>query len=262
MSRFSALLKAEKPIIGMIHLPPLPDYENSPGLDAIIQSALNDLEILERHGIDGALIENEYDRPHRIKATPETIKAMTDITKEVVRQSRNCVIGVEILLNDAKASLDVAKAAGAAFIRSDYFVDPMSRPEYGEFDIDPQGLTQYRKSIEAEDILILADIQVKYANMLIKRSINQSARLASMHKADAIVISGDATGDAPVLNDLDDAKSASYVPVIIGSGFDGGNANRLLDHCDGAIVGTALMKDKNVNSDNVEKLLKSIGRGS
>lgn len=260
MSRFSTLFKNKKPIIGMIHLPPLPDYENSPGLDAIIQSALNDLEILEQYGIDGALIENEYDRPHRVKATPETIKAMTEVSKAVMEKRQNCIIGVEILLNDPKASLDVAKAAGADFIRTDYFVDPMSRPEYGEFDIDPEGLTQYRKMLGAEDILILADIQVKYANMLIKRSITESARLANMHKADAIVISGDATGDAPVLDDLGDAKSGSDVPVIIGSGLKAGNASLLLNHSDGAIVGTALMKEKVVNKDNVEKILKEIGR--
>ncbi|HRW30711.1 MAG TPA: BtpA/SgcQ family protein, partial [Emcibacteraceae bacterium] len=110
MTHFKSLFPREKPIIAMIHLPPLPDYEGSPGMDAIIESALHDLSILEKYGIDGALIENEYDRPHRVKAEPQTIIAMTEVTKAVVKASKNCVIGVEILLNDAKASLDVAKA--------------------------------------------------------------------------------------------------------------------------------------------------------
>jgi len=260
MSRFNSLFKNPKPIIAMIHLPPLPDYDSSPGLDAIIKSALDDLEILQRYGIDGVLIENEYDRPHRVMATRETISAMAEITKAVVQESKNCIIGVEILLNDPKASLDVAKAAGAKFIRSDYFVDPMSRPEYGEFDIDPDGLLSYRKSIDGEDILIMADIQVKYAKMLNPRTISQSARLATDHKADAIVISGDATGDAPVINDLIEAKKAAGVAVIIGSGTDSQNASNLLDHCDGTIVGTALMKNKIVNAENVKRLMASLGR--
>ena len=108
--------------------------------------------------------------------------------------------------------------------------------------------------------MILADIQVKYASMLITRSIEDSARLANFHHADAIVISGDATGDAPVIHDLDEAKKGSDVPVIIGSGLDAKNANKLLKHCDGAIVGTALMKDKTVNHENVETLLTALGR--
>ena len=260
MNHFYTLFNSEKPLIGMVHLPPLPDYPGSPGLSVIIDSALSDLEKLEKYGIEGALIENEYDRPHRVKATPETRKAMATVTKEVVKASDKCTIGVEILLNDAKASLDVAKEAGGRFIRPDYFVDPMSRPEYGEFDIDPRGFIEYRKAINAEDILLLADIQVKYASMLIKRSIKKSAKLANFHHADAIVISGDETGDAPVIHDLKDAKSGADIPVIIGSGFDADNAKKLLSHCDGAIVGTALMKNKIINADNVEKLLKSIGR--
>jgi len=260
MSAFRSIFKAVKPIIGMIHLPPLPDYEGSPGMDAIIQSALCDLEVLEHFGVDGALVENEYDRPHRIKATGKTIDAMAAITKALVEKSKNCIIGVEILLNDAKASLDVAKAAGADFIRTDYFVDQMSRPGYGEFEIDPAGIIQHREKIGAQNILIMADIQVKYAKMLINRTMSESAKLAEQNFADAVVVSGRETGDAPVTNDLDQACQGCNIPVIIGSGADAGNARKLLFHCDGAIVGTALKEEKNVNAEKVHKLMRSIGR--
>ncbi|MCC3860323.1 BtpA/SgcQ family protein [Pseudemcibacter aquimaris] len=260
MNNFQKMFKSENPLIGMIHLPPLPDYDGSPGIDAVIKSALNDLRILEELSFDGALIENEYDQPHRVKATQETIDAMILVTKAVVNARKNCKIGVEILLNDPKASLDVAKTANADFIRTDYFVDPMTRPGYGEFDIDPEGLIKYRKDTGSEHILIMADIQVKYATMLIDRTIAQSAKLAEQHHADAIIISGDATGDAPVINDLDQSKAATEIPVIIGSGFDAENGQMLLNHCDGAIVGTALMKDKVVNTEKSRKLLTALGR--
>ncbi len=260
MSRFSDLFPVPNPIIAMIHLPPLPDCEGSPGINAIIESALNDLKILEQYSIDGVLIENEYDRPHRVKASADTITAMKEVTAAVVAARSKCVVGCEILLNDPKASLNVAKEAGAEFIRTDYFADRMTRPEFGEFEIDPQELINYRKSIDAEDILILADIQVKYATMLEERSLKQSAERATFHQADAIVVSGDATGNAPIIIDLDHAKIGAGVPVIIGSGMDANNADKLLTHCDGAIVGTALMKNQNVNSENVEKLMSSLGR--
>ena len=261
MTLFHNLFKTAKPVIGMIHLPPLPDYDGSPGIDAIIESALADLKILEQYGVDGALIENEYDRPHRIKAAPTTVEAMTKITSEVVKSARSTIIGVEILLNDPIASLNVAKASGAKFIRTDYFVDPMSRPGYGEFEIDPEAILKHRKAIDAEDILIMADIQVKYATMLIERTMRQSASLAQQHGADAVVVSGRETGDAPVTDDLTAAKNGCNIPVLIGSGTDAKNASELLKYCDGTIVGTALMKNKIVNADQVTKLLSSIGRG-
>src|SRR3989304_4249380 len=54
--------------------------------------------------------------------------------------------------------------AGASFIRTDYFVDPMERPEHGgPMRIDPEGLLRYRRSLDADSILILADVQGKNA---------------------------------------------------------------------------------------------------
>jgi hypothetical protein len=260
LSRFSALFPGRKPMIGMIHLPPLPDYDKSPGIDAIIESALADLRVLQEYGIDGVLIENEYDRPHRVSADPATIQAMTQVTAAVVAGSRDIVVGCEILLNDPQASLAVAKAAGASFIRTDYFVDRMSRPEYGEFAIDPEGLLAYRESIGAPGVLILADIHVKYATLLEERTLAESAALASAHHANAVIISGTATGSAPTSDELRAAGSGSGVPVIIGSGLDPANAACLLQHCDGAIVGTALMCDRRVNAEKVSSLMDQVRR--
>ena len=84
----------------MIHLPPLPDYAQSRGIDHVIRHAVRDLHVLEEAGIDGILIENEYDRPHRITATPETIAAMTRIPRAVGQESENAIIGCEIWLKE------------------------------------------------------------------------------------------------------------------------------------------------------------------
>jgi len=262
MSRFSDLFPARKPVIGMIHLPPLPDYPGSPGIDHVIDQAVRDLHVLEDAGIDGVLIENEYDRPHRVSADPATIAAMARITRAVVRQSKETIVGCEILLNDPKASLAVATMSGANFIRTDYYVDAMTRPGYGEFAIDAPGLIAYREALAATDVLILADIQVKYATMIEPRPIGDSARIAWEQQADAVVITGSTTGDAPILEDLRDAAAGSPLPVLIGSGLDCGNAADLLGACDGAIVGTSLMRDRVLNADAVGELMFALGRSS
>ena len=109
MSRFREYFPRAKTIIGMIHLPPLPGYSDSPGIEYAIRHAAGDLHALEAAGVDGALIENEYDQPHRVEAAPETTAAMTRITRAVVQESDAARVGCEILLNDPKASLAVAR---------------------------------------------------------------------------------------------------------------------------------------------------------
>jgi len=261
--RFRARFPGPKPLIGVCHLPPLPDYPGSPGLDALRDHALRDLDALEAAGFDGMLIENECDRPHRVKAEPATVEAMHHVTAAAVSAAHNVVVGCEILLNDPHASLAVCRGAGARFIRTDYFVDRMMRPEYGEFEINPEALMAFRREIKAEDVLVVADIQVKYATMLDRRSLQESARLAALHGADAIVVTGRETGDAPGVGQIREARSGVAgsgrdVPVLVGSGLAPENADELLAECDGAIVGTALMSDGRMDPARLARLAGSV----
>jgi len=258
LNRFRACFGRAKPIIGMIHLPPLPGYKDSPGIEHIVRQAISDLRVLEDGGVDGVLVENEYDRPHRVYAAAETTAAMTRIVHAVVCESRRTPIGCEILLNDAKASLAAAAMTGGRFIRVDYFVDRMKRSDYGEFDIDPDALVRYRSAIGADDVLILADVQVKYAEMIEPRPISKSAALALDKGADAVIVTSDATGNPPSIQDL--RQAAVGLPVLIGSGLDAGNAHRLLAACDGAIVGTSIMSNNRIDPTALSVLL-STARG-
>ncbi len=243
----------------MIHLPPLPGFADSPGIEQAVTQAVADFHTLQTGGVDGVLVENEYDRPHRVKANAETIAAMTRITHEVVRESRDTSIGCEILLHDAEASLAVAAMAGAGFIRVDYFVDRMTRPEYGEFAIDPDGLLRFRSSIGADHVLILADIQVKYSQMIEPRPLRASAELARDKGADAVVVTGTESGNPPSIEDL--RQAAVGLPVLIGSGLDAENAAELLAECDGAIVGTSVMSNRRVDATALSLLMSAIRGG-
>ncbi|HSF14898.1 MAG TPA: BtpA/SgcQ family protein [Vicinamibacteria bacterium] len=256
-SRFTSLFSGRKPIIGVIHLPPLPGYTESPGIEGVVAKALVDLDALHAGPVDGVLVENEEDRPHRIEASRETIAAMTRVARELVLRAR-VPVGVEILLNDPEASLAVASMAGAAFIRTDYFVDPMERPEHGgRMRIDPDAVIRYRSRIGARDVLVLADIQVKYARMLVERGLGESARLAGLAAADAILVTGRATGEPPSVRDLEEAKQGdSDLPVLVGSGLDLSNVGELLRVADGAVVGTSLKKGDYVAAEKVIALIR------
>ncbi len=166
-----ALPGSERPLIGVIHLPPLPGYPDSPGLAAVVAHALAELAVYRVGGLDGVLVENENDSPHRVTAASETIAAMTRVTHALVAAANRLPVGIEILLNDPEASLAVAHCSGADFIRTDYFADEMQRPEYGAMRIAPADVVAYRARIGAQRVLILADIQVKYAQMIAPRTL-------------------------------------------------------------------------------------------
>ena len=262
MTGFETLFGTKKVLIGVVHLPPLPGYPASPGIEKIVDKALRDLEALEAGPIDGVLVENEEDRPHRVEAARETIAAMTRVARELVSAARRTRIGVEILLNDPEASIAAAAMAGASFIRTDYFVDPMERPEHGgSMRIDPEGLLRYRRSLGADSVLILADLQVKYARMLVERSLSESARLAREAGADAVVVTGTRTGEPPSLAELEGARKGSGgIPVLVGSGLSSANAKGLLRMADGAIVGTSLKHGEAIDAGKVRALLRETGR--
>jgi len=245
----------KKKIIGMIHLLPLPGYPDHPGMAAVVKQALKDLAVLETGGVNAVLVENENDHPHQVKAGPEIISAMTIVVSEVVKKAK-APVGVEVLLNDPQASLAIAKITGAKFIRTDYFVDKMWRQKYGQIEINPKKLIAYKHKIKAGSVKIFADVQVKYAKLLGKgKTISQSVKQAIKAGADAVIVTGKVSGEAPQLKDLKEAKQAAgKFPVYVGSGFSFNNAKKLLPFCDGAIVGTSI-KQNGIPSKQKTKIL-------
>lgn len=246
-------------IIGMIHLLPTMGYKGWPGFKNFVDKAKKDLKALEKGGADAALIENDGDHPCGILGTPDVVVPMTIVALELSKIAK-IPLGVEVLLNDPKASLTIAKLAGLKFIRTDYFVDRMKRLGYGEFEIAPKGIIDYRKEIGAQNVKIFADVQVKYATLIGKKTISTSVRQAINEGADGVVVSGPITGIEPTIKDLREAKQVAKgkVPVIIGSGFSVENAKKLMEHADWAIVGNSVKTNGLVNAKKVEKLVELV----
>lgn len=235
------------PIIGMVHLKPLMGYKDFVSLEDVATSALRDASTLEKGGVDGIMIENNYDIPHSIKVGPETISALTYVGQRV-KKSVKLPIGICVLWNDYQAALAVAKVVGAKFIRVPAFVDDV-KTQYGEVYSNPRDVIQYRRRIRAEEVALFADIQVKHAELISKRSITKSAELAILNKADGLIVTGQWTGDAPKLDKLKAVRRCvGSFPVLVGSGATKDNIKTLSSYIDGVIVGTAIktgeMQDK------------------
>ena len=62
MSFLTSMFKTEKPVIGMLHLRPLPGdplYYPGGSVSQVVEAAKRDLEALQQGGVDGILITNE-----------------------------------------------------------------------------------------------------------------------------------------------------------------------------------------------------------
>ena len=248
----------KRPIIGMVHLLPLLGYSGSPGLKAILKRAITDAKTLKEGGVDGIMIENNYDLPHKIFVGPETVACMTVVAAKIIKRV-DLPMGINVLWNDYKASLAIAKTAGAKFIRLPVFVDKV-RTNYGDVLGDPKEVIKYRKQIGAEEIYIFADIQVKHAKMLEKKDVTVSARQAIKAGADAIIITGKWTGDPPELAKIKRVRRVvGKFPVLIGSGVTKENILELLNYADGIIVGTSF-KTSHYPEDktNIKNYLETI----
>lgn len=235
----SNIFNTKSPIIGMIHFMPLIGYPEYPGFEKVLKKAKKDVQVLKGGGVDGIIVENNYDIPHKIFVEPETIACMTLLVREIVK-SADLPMGVNVLWNDYKASLSIAKLTGAKFIRVPVLVDNV-KTNYGDIFAEPEKVFNYRKKIKAEEIFIFADIQVKHAEMLEEKELVVSAKEAIAAGANALIVTGKWTGNAPLISDLEKVREAvGDFPVLVGSGAKKENIALLLRVASGVIVGTAL----------------------
>jgi len=239
-------------IIGAIHFPPLFGYKDFPGTEIALKNALHDLKAFEEGGADGIIIENNYDVPHKITVDKETVNMMIYLGKEI-KNNTSLPIGVSVLWNDYKSALQIAKAIDGKFIRVPVFVDDV-KTDYGEVYGNPKDVLDYRKNIGAEEVAIFTDIHVKHAELLKKNTIEESALEAIKFGADALIVTGKWTAQAPILSDLIAVKNTvKDFPILIGSGVDSKNVKELFEYVDGAIVSTSLKEGDNIdNGPNIK----------
>lgn len=224
--------------IGMIHLPPLLSIDGFSGMEKMIEGALADLSALEKAGFDGALIENDNDKPHTEFANEAQIASFSVVASEVCRVAK-IPIGVQMMLNDWRASFAVAKAVGAKFTRLDVFVDHVSS-EWGEINPVPEEIISHKNTIYPE-LLLLTDIQVKYKTMLKPRPLVVSAELAIRHGSDGLVITGQATGvETPIEKIREVRNEFPHFPIFVGAGVNEKNIQEQFSFANGAIIGTSI----------------------
>jgi len=238
------LFGVAKPIIGTIHLPPLPGSPRYDGqsMKEIRRRALEDGQRYAEGGVDGLIVENEGDTPF-IKPEhlgPETAACMAVITADVV-EAVGLPTGVLVLANATVQSIAVAKAAGARFVRANQWVNAYVANE-GFLEGTAGAALRYRASLRATDVRVLADVHVKHGSHAIvaDRSVAELTRDTEAFDADVLIATGQRTGDPTLVRDVTAISDVATRPVLVGSGLNAENARELLQHASGAIVGSAM----------------------
>jgi uncharacterized protein len=257
-------MRFARPLIGMVHLLPLPGSPRWNGSMAeVVNAALADARALIDGGIDTLIVENWGDAPFgpgRVEAS--AVAALAVVTSAVRGALPSAVLGVNVLRSDARSALAVATAAGATFIRVNVHAGAVLTDQ-GIVQTDAYALLRERRLLGA-DVAILADVQTKHAAPLAPVEIELEARdVVHRGLADGIIVSGKATGEPTALADLKRVRGAVRdVPLFVGSGVTPETAAELLSVADGLIVGTYVKRegdvDQPVDRDRVRRLVDAV----
>ena len=215
-------------------------------MDTVVRNARKDAEAFVNAGLDCVVFENFNDVPFEPTASMTTVAAMTAVITRVA-DGLAIPFGVNVLRNDAEAAVAIAAATGAKFIRSNVYV-------YAA--VCDQGTVngcadrvQRLKRLISSDVEVYADVHVKHARSLAPSLEDEARDAVGRGLADALIVSGPATGTAPDPDDLDLVRGVVDVPVLIGSGATVDTVSELLGHADGVIVASALKRDGRVDPD-------------
>ncbi len=231
----------------MVHLLPLPGSPRALDMTQVLAAARSDAEILLDAGFDGIVVENFGDAPFLPdRVEPVTIAALTRVAAVLgALCAGRAGLCVNVLRNDARAALAIASVCGANSIRVNI---------HSGARVADQGLIEgrawetmrLRQAWRADAVALWADVGVKHSVALgtpAPRLVDEVHDVVGRGLADAVIVSGVATGSSVDLAELEAVKRASDVPVLVGSGANLQSIGALLALADGVIIGTALKVD-------------------
>ncbi|MFB0560542.1 MAG: BtpA/SgcQ family protein [Candidatus Lokiarchaeia archaeon] len=240
------IFKCDQPLIGVIHLPPLPGSpRHELSLEEIYERSLRDAEAYSKGGMNGIILENYGDAPfHPSRVGPETVASMAYIATRLTEKI-DLPLGVNILRNDALAALSIAYVVGGKFVRVNVLSGAVITDQ-GVIESEAYKVLRFRTILGAKRVKIFADVHVKHAVQLKERPIELEAyELLNRSLADALIVTGESTGMEADINKI--RKIKEKIPqsiVLAGSGVNRNNLSKYLAICDGVIVGTHLKKNE------------------
>jgi uncharacterized protein len=231
-------------VIGVIHCPPFPGSPRFQGAssEALYEAALADALAYAAGGVDGLIIENHGDVPF---SKPDDIghetSAFMAVTADRIKRETGLPFGINVLANAAIPALAIAAASQAAFVRVNQWANAYVANE-GLIEGAAALALRYRARLRADGIRVFADAHVKHGAHAIvaDRSLEELVRDVEFFDADAIIATGQRTGDAASADYLRQMRAATTLPLLVGSGCSERNVAEILSIVDAVIVASSL----------------------
>ncbi len=157
MDALTRIFGISKPLIAMCHLdglPGRPRHDVAGGMDAVCEALARDVAALQAAGVDGLLFCNENDLPYVTAVGTEVAAAMAAAIARL-RPEIRLPFGVDLLWDPA-ASVAVARATGAAFVREVF--TGVFDSDMGLLAPDLGAVAGYRHAIGADDVALFGNI--------------------------------------------------------------------------------------------------------
>jgi membrane complex biogenesis BtpA family protein len=244
--KFRRVFGDRKPVIGMVHfgaLPGSPLFDARRGLDGLVDGIAKDLAALQNAGFDAIMFGNENDRPYEFSVDAASTATMAFAIGRI-RDRITVPFGVNVLW-DPMSSIALAAATGAGFVR-EIFTGAYAS-DMGPWTPDAGKAMRYRDRLHRADLALLYNVSAEFAYSLDQRSLPDRARSAVFSSIpDAILVSGQITGEAAALSDLEAVKKVlPNTPVLANTGVKHATVADVLKVADGCIVGSSLKIDGN-----------------
>ena len=244
------MFSSRRPVVGMVHVGALPGTPASrQALREIEAQAVLEATLYREAGLHGVALENMHDVPYlRGAVGPEIVASMT-VLAAAVREASGLPCGIQILAGANHEALAVAHAADLDFIRVEGFAFAHVADE-GLIQSSAGSLLRYRRQIGAERVQVWADVKKKHAAHAITADVDvgETAAAAAFMRADAVIVTGTATGESPLPDDVEQVRGRCPVPVFLGSGITADNLSTYFAAADGFIVGSDFKEEGRWNA--------------
>ena len=261
MTLFRKLFQDTKPVIGMVHLLPLPGAPGYRGsMEEIYEAAHNDLKNLIEGGADAVIVENFGDIPYAKENELITNTAFASVASQLRREC-TLPMGINVQFDNVEAEWAIAYSCDYDFIRSEVFAENRMGPN-GVFTASGPQIMRL-KARYPKDIALLADVNVKHTFPVTEQPLDFTIESIIEGGADCLICTGVMTGKSPGIEDVQLMKKiAGDFPVIVGSGVNDRTAKDYFEVSDGAIIGSYFKEDGNVmrpiDPKRVRKLVQNI----
>lgn len=263
MSWLKEILGTEKPIVAMLHLGALPGdprYGRDGSMKTVVNMARQDLHNLQTGGVDAVLFSNEFSLPYQRKVSPVTIASMGRVVGELMPEIQ-IPFGVDVI-SDATASIELAAATGAKFVRGTFTGAYVG--DGGIQNTDAATTLRRKSELGLYDLRLLYFVNQESDVYINDRDIQSIARsMIFKCEPDGLCVSGENAGSAASSELISLVKAVSgETPVFANTGCNARNIAEKLSICDGACVGTAFKVDgkfsNHVDQNRVTEFMKVV----